>query len=214
MRYWGYDDAVVTTSGADGGIDIQSSEAVAQVKHQAAPVGRPALQRLVGAREDPSHELFFFSASAFATPAVEYADQRAIALYTYGPYGEMIPRSREARVVLSVADELQRGGGKSEAPVSAATWAPPRPTAMSSQPEQQSHWARRYLALFLAIWCLAVPFGAMIPGWMETEMYRGPWYQDFGEFLGFEALGVALMGLHVALNRDSRIATRVLGPRG
>ena len=50
MRHWGFGDARLTSSGADGGVDVRARAAVAQVKFEASQVGRPALQRLYGAR--------------------------------------------------------------------------------------------------------------------------------------------------------------------
>jgi len=50
MRRMGYAGVKLTTGGADGGVDVRASGAMAQVKFEAKPVGRPALQRLVGAR--------------------------------------------------------------------------------------------------------------------------------------------------------------------
>jgi hypothetical protein len=49
MRSLGFIDAQTTAPGADGGIDAQSSDAAAQVKFYANPVGRPDVQRLHGA---------------------------------------------------------------------------------------------------------------------------------------------------------------------
>jgi hypothetical protein len=48
MRVLGFIDARPIWAGADGGIDAQGSEAAAQVKFYANPVGRPEIQRLRG----------------------------------------------------------------------------------------------------------------------------------------------------------------------
>lgn len=72
----GYKDARVTQRGADGGIDISSARAVAQVKNWAKPIGRPHLQNLVGAAASiRSTELWFFSLSGYSRQAVAYADE-------------------------------------------------------------------------------------------------------------------------------------------
>lgn len=47
MRKNGYPDARLTQPGADGGIDVASSKAVAQVKHHSKPVDRPDVQQLL-----------------------------------------------------------------------------------------------------------------------------------------------------------------------
>lgn len=44
MRRHGYADAKLTSGGADGGIDVMSRRAVAQVKHHAKPVGISEMQ--------------------------------------------------------------------------------------------------------------------------------------------------------------------------
>jgi hypothetical protein len=41
MRRIGFADAKLTSSGSDGGIDVKATGAVAQVKMQWTPVGRP-----------------------------------------------------------------------------------------------------------------------------------------------------------------------------
>lgn len=65
MRALGYSDAVAVPGGPDGGIDVRSSRAVAQVKWRAGQVGRPEVQRLYGARAHEQHkEMWFFAASA------------------------------------------------------------------------------------------------------------------------------------------------------
>src|SRR4051812_34396114 len=79
MRDWGYRDAKVTGPGSDGGVDVRSRKALAQVKHHAAPVGRPALQQLVGARGRGSAELLFFASAGFTATARVYAGEMGIA---------------------------------------------------------------------------------------------------------------------------------------
>lgn len=91
MRDWlGFPDARVTPKGPDGGVDVTSSRALAQVKWQGAAVGRPELQRLFGARgHDSNKQLLFFAASGYSMNAITYADQVGIALFTYNPVGEL-----------------------------------------------------------------------------------------------------------------------------
>ena len=75
MRAWGWHDAVVTPTGADGGIDVRATGAIAQVKWEAKQVGRAALQKLVGARA-LQHDLMllFFSGAGYSREALVYAD--------------------------------------------------------------------------------------------------------------------------------------------
>lgn len=50
MRGMGYPDARAAPVGPDGGVDVWSAKAVAQVKIRGAQTGLSDLQRLVGAR--------------------------------------------------------------------------------------------------------------------------------------------------------------------
>ena len=51
MRSMGFPNPHVTANGSDGGIDVDSSGAIAQVKLHSAPVGRHMIQQLVGRHE-------------------------------------------------------------------------------------------------------------------------------------------------------------------
>ncbi|MCA4995111.1 restriction endonuclease [Tsukamurella tyrosinosolvens] len=99
MRSWGYEDAVATTGGADGGIDVRSSRALAQVKWKGGVTGRPDVQNLYGARGNGTQRLFFFSASGYSDQAVAYADDVGIGLFTYDPSGAVLPASEVAESV-------------------------------------------------------------------------------------------------------------------
>lgn len=101
MRELGFADARVTNAGSDGGIDVRSKHALAQVKWQGAQVGRPAVQQLYGAR-GRRHEvqLFFFAATGYSQHAVQYADECEIRLFTFDPLGAASPANRAARQFL------------------------------------------------------------------------------------------------------------------
>jgi hypothetical protein len=101
MRDWGFFDAKVTRGGADGGVDVVASKALAQVKWKRASTGRPAVQGLVGARMANQHQqLFFFSLGGFSRQAVEYADKMGVALFRYDALGRVMPMSPAARKVV------------------------------------------------------------------------------------------------------------------
>jgi len=101
MKSWGFTDAAATTGGADGGIDVRSSRALAQVKWKGGAAGRPEMQQLYGARgTDNKKALFFFAASSYSKAAVEYADEVGIGLFTYDPVGEMTAVNAHAATVL------------------------------------------------------------------------------------------------------------------
>lgn len=106
MRHWKFPDARVTESGSDGGIDVRATGALAQVKREAKPVGRPAVQNLVGARgRDVSLHLFFFSLSGYSQTAFEYANQIGIALFQYDLLGAMTGVNARARSIVDKARE-------------------------------------------------------------------------------------------------------------
>lgn len=82
MRGHGWPDAAMTTPGADAGLDVIAAGAVAQVKYQVRPVGRPALQKLAGAAP-PAREMLFFSNAGFSAQAIGFGRERSMGLYTY-----------------------------------------------------------------------------------------------------------------------------------
>ncbi|NKR65278.1 hypothetical protein GS491_26650 [Rhodococcus hoagii] len=97
MRAMGFTDATVTAAGADGGIDVHASNAVAQVKLHGKPTGRPDLQRLYGARGgNHAKAMLFFTMAGYTTAAVEYADQVEMALFTYSLDGTIRASNRTA----------------------------------------------------------------------------------------------------------------------
>lgn len=101
MRAMGFEDARVTNAGSDGGIDVRSKHALAQVKWQGAQVGRPAVQQLYGARGSRHDvQLFFFAATGYSQHAIQYADECEIRLFTFDPLGVTSPANRAARQFL------------------------------------------------------------------------------------------------------------------
>ncbi len=90
MRLLGFDDADVTQLGADGGIDVRSDAAVAQVKHYAAPVGSPAVQQLRGATPTGSRSLFY-SLTGYTAAARAAATAAGVALFGYTVDGNIHP---------------------------------------------------------------------------------------------------------------------------
>lgn len=110
MRFWGYTDARCTSGGPDGGVDIRSSHALAQVKMEATQVGSPELQRLVGARGRDHHlGLLFFTGAGYSRKAVEYADTMDIALFSYRLDGTVDPVNAAAHHIVAGATESVAG---------------------------------------------------------------------------------------------------------
>ncbi len=87
MRHLGETDAIVTQVSGDGGIDVVSSTAVAQVKHQSGAVGRPDIQKLAGAalHGHTGKTKLFFSSGTYSAGAVEYANAVDVALIRFDP---------------------------------------------------------------------------------------------------------------------------------
>ncbi|MEV4721255.1 restriction endonuclease [Micromonospora noduli] len=126
MRYWGYADAAARPGGSDGGIDVQASGAVAQVKYHASAVGRPALQLLYGARGGASHkQLIFFTGSGYTTTAVTYADENDMALFVYSLDGSMRAMNAIAERISAANVTVQPSGMKLTKASAPATPTPP-----------------------------------------------------------------------------------------
>lgn len=97
MRAMGFPDARETPVGPDGGVDVRSRAAIAQVKFRGAQTPRSDVQRVAGARGRDQHlALFFFSASGYSSHAIEYAADMDVALFTYDPTGALAPHSPAA----------------------------------------------------------------------------------------------------------------------
>jgi hypothetical protein len=115
-RYLGIKDARLTPVGPDGGIDIESKNALAQVKYfqLGAKVGRPDVQRLLGAvqqRGTASNELlvlfFAFGSSPFTAAAIEAADTTKVALFSFNNAGEIFPANKTASEIPLVDSAAQ-----------------------------------------------------------------------------------------------------------
>lgn len=106
MRIWGFADAVATTGGSDGGIDVRSARALAQVKWKGGVTGRPDVQNLYDARGAGTQQLFFFSASGYSDQAVKYADQVSVMLMTYDPLGAVEGVNQSAKRYLAALGDL------------------------------------------------------------------------------------------------------------
>ncbi|WP_335986147.1 restriction endonuclease [Glycomyces sp. MUSA5-2] len=102
MRHLGFKDAKMNSGGADGGIDIESAAAAAQVKHLQSKVSRPDVQRFHGAAPANKFRLFY-SLAGYSREARLWADEHNIALFTFDL------ETRVAKPVTSVAIQLDKG---------------------------------------------------------------------------------------------------------
>ncbi|MFZ2178586.1 MAG: restriction endonuclease [Rhodococcus sp. (in: high G+C Gram-positive bacteria)] len=104
MRLLGYADATALPGGADGGIDVYSSQAYAQVKWRGGTAGTHDLENLYGARgTSRSRELLYFSRAGYTDDAREYANAVGIALFGCEPDGDTPPVGDRALDLVSAA---------------------------------------------------------------------------------------------------------------
>jgi Restriction endonuclease len=108
LRRFGYRDARVSDkspSGNDGGIDVYSTRAVAQVKFWLTKRGnQPDVQQLVGSAE-PGQRIFFFAVVGYTRPAIEWdlrSDHR-VGLFLLRKDGNIIALNFEAKKTLWLA---------------------------------------------------------------------------------------------------------------
>ena len=134
MRHWGFDDAQVTPDGNDGGVDVRSSTAIAQVKREATDVGIEALQRLAGARLREHHlGLLFFSGSGYTRQAALYAETMEMMLFVYEVDGAMLAVSTKAKALLERVAQRQQ-----PEPARRPTASAPKPRQSSARPSATS----------------------------------------------------------------------------
>jgi hypothetical protein len=84
MRANGHPDARLTPAGPDGGVDVVSAEAIAQVKFYASPIGEPAIVQLAGTtmrRQHQGRQAIFFASSGYTPKATQTARELGITLY-------------------------------------------------------------------------------------------------------------------------------------
>lgn len=188
MRHWGFTDAQVTAGGADGGVDVRSTNAIAQVKFEAAQVGAPTVQRLVGARGVAHHQaLLFFSGAGYARPAVEYADMMGIALFQYRLDGSMVPVNGAASAVIEQAaavaaenfplDEVRR-------------WADAARAKRNAEKAVSAGWWRRNGWLAWAIFCGVGAFAMATEAVGLSKPAAGAQSAGWGPVFGYLGMGV------------------------
>jgi hypothetical protein len=83
MRHLGAPEATVTRLTSDGGIDIESTNYIAQVKNYAGTVGVAEVRELAGVSHDDGRHALFFTSGAYASGAQEFAQRIGMALFRY-----------------------------------------------------------------------------------------------------------------------------------
>ncbi|MFK4797587.1 restriction endonuclease [Streptomyces sp. MPA0124] len=185
MRHWGYADATSRPGGPDSGIDVRATGALGQVKYQAVHVGRPELQRFVGARPYGSNaQLVFFTGSDYTSTAVAYAQEWNIALFRYHLDGSMAPVNDAARQIHRLS-------------------APTMPkTVRSAEPARtQTFWQRNW-RVFAGVCLLMAPLGSI----GDEKTYTGPLALDILKFIGILLLCWSVGALLIAARFGIRIS--------
>ncbi|MFD8348143.1 restriction endonuclease [Streptomyces coelicoflavus] len=188
MRHWGYADATSRPGGPDSGIDVRATGALGQVKYQAALVGRPELQRFVGARPYGSNaQLIFFTGSDYASTAAAYAQEWNIALFRYHLDGAMTPVNDAAR-------RIHR--------LSAATVPATAPNPRT--PEAQTFWQRNWRVV-AGVGLLMAPLGSI----GDETTYTGPLALDILKFIGVLVVCWSSGTFLIAARLGIRISLRI-----
>lgn len=131
MRFLGFADAQLTAGGPDGGLDVTSTGAVAQVKFKANQVGTPDLQRLFGARGSATHRrMLFFTGTSYSVKALAYAAEHSIGLFIYDLAGGLTAANPAATALLADARRARDAAAPSD---SAST----RPESNQARPPGQ-----------------------------------------------------------------------------
>lgn len=94
-RDLGFLDARLTPAGADGGIDVIATGAVAQVKHYASPVGIAEVQRLRGTIRGGEVAIFYASAG-YTASAIKFAEEVDLPLFRFDTDGMVLPVTTRA----------------------------------------------------------------------------------------------------------------------
>jgi len=101
MKFWGYTNVAATAVGADGGVDVRSNEAVAQVKAETIPTGRPKIQQHHGVAVAEGKTAIFFALAGFTPGARAYAEENGILLFTFDLQGEPEPVNPSAHALMA-----------------------------------------------------------------------------------------------------------------
>lgn len=121
-----YGQAMTTGKGRDGGLDIYGPDLVGQVKHHMKPIGRPAIQQLVGARGSDTHKrMWFFSLSGYSRDAITYANKEGVNLVRYDENWNYTAANAASRSVIHLSSPV------------------PAPTGFTPRASRVSYWPPR-----------------------------------------------------------------------
>jgi hypothetical protein len=100
LRSLGFRDAQRAPAGSDGGFDVEGRGIVAQVKYRATAVGRPDVQRLVGANQHGAQPVFYARAG-YSQSAIDYARHTGVALFVLDAAASQVDPVNEAAIALA-----------------------------------------------------------------------------------------------------------------
>lgn len=83
MRHLGALDATTTAYVGDGGVDVESTNWIAQVKHYQGSVGVQAIRELAGVASVDGRSALFFTSTGYAPGAAAFADRARVGLFVY-----------------------------------------------------------------------------------------------------------------------------------
>lgn len=161
MRDFGFVDATALPGGADGGIDVYSKRAYAQVKWRGGAAEESDIENLYGARGlDPRRALLYFSGAEYTEDATRYAGEVGIALFVFDEIGEVSPVNDRARTLMNSRVETPRPAPSQTAVRSPS---PALSVAQSAWGVAREFWMRHWPligALFFTVSLLVAPFSA------------------------------------------------------
>jgi hypothetical protein len=97
LRFLGVVDSEVTQYSQDGGVDIESSDYVVQVKHLSRPVSVQPIRELFGVAASKGKGAVFFSRSGYTKDALRFAEDNRIIAFEYKTnIGHLVAHSSEA----------------------------------------------------------------------------------------------------------------------
>lgn len=97
LDHFGLGPCRVTPIGSDEGVDVYSTQVVAQVKMEALPVGRPVIQQIAGVGAVEGKRTACFALAGFTAQAIEWANRAQVALFQFDLQGEPKPVNEAVR---------------------------------------------------------------------------------------------------------------------
>lgn len=99
MAHWGFHDAKATPVGPDGGFDVKSRRAAAQVKFRGQPTPLDQINSFHGACDRRYEYEIFVSKGGFTKPAREAANEYGMALFQLSDDGTPLPINTAAHQI-------------------------------------------------------------------------------------------------------------------